>query len=345
MVSDFCKKIGFRWFNISFDLDTNSSEAIHKTCDFGYKILQTFENAFVNFIFPNKYVCSDAFLEVAKTIKKVANLKQNGIDNFRLGASFNTQPNTPFFPFSYSNKENSFSLALETVEYLEHLIKENKSKDYSMLNKYLVDELTKVLSLIEQVSIDFQDKFSLKYNGMDISLAPYPEEDVSVISLHKLLGLQEFGASGTQFFTAYLTSVLKETIDKSKLKFVGFNGVMYSVLEDKLLCEANEKGLYTLDSLLLYSTVCGCGFDMIPLPGEISCEELYAMMLDIAVTSVKLNKPLGFRVLPIPNKYAGEETELELDFITNTKIIKTKDIKLDGQVYSLNNIYTWPYGK
>jgi len=83
------------------------------------------------------------------------------------------------------------------------------------------------------------------------------------------LGIEKFGSNGTQFMTSYLTSVLKELINISKIKTVGFNGIMYSLLEDKLMCKSFEKDQFSIDSIILYSTVCGCGLDMVPLPSDV----------------------------------------------------------------------------
>ena len=94
---------------------------------------------------------------------------------------------------------------------------------------------------------------------------------------------------------------------------------MYSLLEDKGFAEHYSK-LFSIDSLMLYSTVCGCGVDMIPVPGNISIEEIGAIILDVASLSIVLNKPLGVRLLPIPNKTNGQRTAINHDFIHNTVV-------------------------
>ena len=67
---------------------------------------------------------------------------------------------------------------------------------------------------------------------------------------------------------------IKNIINESKIKSIGFNGVMFSLLEDYLLSKNNNKREFSIDSLISYSTVCGCGLDMIPLPGDIFEEEI-----------------------------------------------------------------------
>ena len=54
----------------------------------------------------------------------------------------------------------------------------------------------------------------------------------------------------------------------------------------------------SIDSLLLYSTVCGCGIDMVPVPGNIFLEEISSLIIDMLLTlSIALKKPLGARIL------------------------------------------------
>lgn len=115
LLSLFTEKIGLRWFNISFDLIDSSKNEIDRICNLSIQILKNYENSFINLIIAKEYINNYAAYKGAETIKKVSKLSANGIDNFRLGISLNIQPNTPFFPFSYSDNNDSFSIAVETT--------------------------------------------------------------------------------------------------------------------------------------------------------------------------------------------------------------------------------------
>ncbi|MDB0010615.1 DUF711 family protein, partial [Gammaproteobacteria bacterium] len=104
-----------------------------------------------------------------------------------------------------------------------------------------------------------------------------------------------------------------------------FNGVMYSVLEDDYLALAVKNKKLSIDSLLLYSTVCGCGIDMVPVPGNIFLEEISSLILDTAALSIALKKPLGTRILPIPGKNANELTDFNYDFLVDTRVMEIKN--------------------
>jgi len=96
---------------------------------------------------------------------------------------------------------------------------------------------------------------------------------------------------------------------------------MLPVLEDYGLAKRNIERTYNITDLLLYSAVCGTGLDTIPLPGNVSEKKLYALLLDIASLSIKLNKPLSARLMPIPDKKAGEMTGYKFDYFVNSKIM------------------------
>ena len=339
LLSSLSKKIGIRWFNISFNLQKESKDNIDNICNHSYEIIKKFDNSFVNIIVASDYINNYAVRKASDVIKKVSLLSDNGVDNFRLGISLNIEPNTPFFPFSYSDTNDSFSIALETTKHIIDIVDKTFKNDYIELKRNIIESMEDCIVNIESIANIISKNCGIKYNGQDLSLSPYPKENISVVFLLNKLGLDNFGSNGTQFMTSYLTSVIKELIHKSEIKAVGFNGIMYSLLEDKIMCEAHNKENFSLDSIILYSTVCGCGLDMVPLPSNVKEEEIASMILDVATTSIKLNKPLGVRVLPIPTKFSKDMTNLNLDFLTNTKIPRVKHIHINKSIFDIEKFY------
>ena len=132
-------------------------------------------------------------------------------------------------------------------------------------------------------------------------------------------------SNGSLFITSYLTDIIKTSLAKSGVRYVGFNGVMYSLLEDDYLALRNKQKNFTLDSLMLYSAVCGCGIDMVPVPGDILDEEVSAIIFDIAALAATLNKPLGVRILPVIGKSSNELTNFNYDFLVDTRIMPVRN--------------------
>jgi uncharacterized protein len=331
--------LGVRWFNISFDLNNKTEKQIKFTCNIAYEILKKYDKAFVNFLITSKKtISSQAALYCAKTIIKVSKLSGNGYDNFRLGVSINPSENTPFFPFSYALRDHCFSLAIETSNLIESEIKYRGAQDLKSVRVNLIKAIGKQTSIIDRAAKESSVESCIEYSGQDISLSPFPDEKISVISILRSLGLKDFGSNGSLFLTAFLTDVLKEVISRYKLKSTGFNGVMYSLLEDPELCLANDKKNVSIDSLILYSSVCGCGLDMVPVPGNILDEELASIILDVAALGVRLDKPLGVRVIPIPNGSVNEYTQFDMDFLTNTRILQIKNIGCGNNILNSSKL-------
>jgi uncharacterized protein (UPF0210 family) len=71
--------------------------------------------------------------------------------------------------------------------------------------------------------------------------------------------------------------------------------------------------------------VCGLGLDCIPLPGNTSVKTLTLLMMDLAMISSRLNKPLTARLMPIKNKKAGEMTDFKFEYFANSKICDIRE--------------------
>jgi uncharacterized protein (UPF0210 family) len=112
---------------------------------------------------------------------------------------------------------------------------------------------------------------------------------------------------------------------------------MYPVLEDRFLTSSNDLNILNMESLLLYSSVCGCGPDMIPLPGDISEKEIFSIILDMSSLALMLNKPLIARLVPIPNKKSGELTNFDYHFFHNTKIMNARKMSIKRNILENNH--------
>ena len=105
-------------------------------------------------------------------------------------------------------------------------------------------------------------RFSLRFGGIDFSLAPFPEGGaVHWLRPSKGLGVPRAGLHGSLTAAAILT----EAIDRADFPHAGFSGLMLPVLEDKVLAWRAAEGTLSVKDLLLYSAVCGTGLDTVPL--------------------------------------------------------------------------------
>ncbi|MCK4664965.1 MAG: DUF711 family protein [Bacteroidales bacterium] len=335
-VSAFSNYNGIRWLCLpisTMNINTNYPHIIHDTT---LEIVKRYKNVFINFIVAdNDMISNEGIKIVSKFIKSSSILSNNGYDNFRIGASFNVKPNSPFFPFTFNDGYDNFSLALELVSLFQDIALKNM--DLLEFRENVINSLLPKIKKINKLCLEIEHKTIMRFAGIDLSLAPFPDNDKnSVAKLIELLGADSFGSNGTLFLTAFLTDIIKEIIYKSGIRSIGFNGVMYSLLEDTRLSKANNTKEYSIDSLISYSTVCGCGIDMVPVPGNIFDDEITSIMLDIAAISCKIKKPLGVRILPIPEKHENEFTDFSYDFLSNTRIKNIKNQTFSGENFPDN---------
>ncbi len=153
-----------------------------------------------------------------------------------------------------------------------------------------------------------------KYGGIDLSPAPLKEISIGG-AIEKFYGLP-IGSSGTLTVAAIVTRGLRAV----PVTQAGYSGLMLPVLEDSVLAQRWSEGRLTMDALLSYSAVCGTGLDTIPLPGDVSTEQIARILGDVASLAFKWHKPLSARLLPAPGRKAGEMTELDDPFLVNAKI-------------------------
>ena len=250
----------------------------------------------------------------ARAIREIASTTQDGFGNLRFAALANCPPHSPFFPASYhTGNAPAFALATEGASLAVDAFSRAKNLDEARAN--LIGAVESAGQAIARVANDLAARFAFRFAGIDFSLAPFPDESQSIgTALEKLTGAA-FGEHGTLFAAAFVTDCLR----RANFPRTGFTGLMFPVLEDSTLAARTPH--YSLDSLLLYSTVCGTGLDTIPLPGDTSAEMLAAILLDLATLAVRLDKPLTARLLPIPGLQAGDTTHFDFEYFANARVI------------------------
>ena len=253
-------------------------------------------------------------MTAAEAIVALSKSTAGGEGNFRFTTSANCLPNTPFFPAGFHQGAPSLGIGLETPNLLREAFTGASSIDEAKAN--LKKTLETAFAPIEKMGIDIAKAEKLDYSGIDVS--PAPGKDASIGSAIEALSHVPFGNPSTLMACAAITDVLKNL----NIKRCGYSGLMLPVLEDPTLATRAAEKRFTVRELLLYSTVCGTGLDVVPLPGDSSPESLAALITDVAALSTKLNrKPLSARLFPIPGKKAGEIAKFDNPFLTTSIVM------------------------
>ena len=254
------------------------------------------------------YVTSDADVNwpavhaAARVMKKLSEGTLHSEGNFRFAALAGVPQGSPFFPAAYlTGMGHQFAVGLESANSVAQASQD--APDLATARRRMIDQFFQISSDVEDLALRVDRERNWTYLGLDLS--PAPGKNASIGAAIESLSKQPFGASGTLAAVATITSALKEI----GLRKTGYSGLMVPILEDPILAERWNSGLVSLDALISYSAVCGTGLDTVPLPGDITVEALSRIIGDVASLSVKWNKPLSARLLPVAGKHAGDTTE------------------------------------
>jgi hypothetical protein len=233
--------------------------------------------------------------------------------NFSFTAASLVPSGTPFYPASYFTGEGKqFAVGLQSANVVSEVFASTKSPNEA--EERLTNTLGVYAAQIEKTAVEISIASGWKYGGLDLS--PAPLLDVSIgRAIENFLGAP-VGSSGTITAAAIITRALKAI----PVRQAGYSGLMLPVLEDTVLAQRWSEGRLSIDSLLSYSAVCGTGLDTIPLPGDVTPEQLERILGDVASLSVKWHKPLSARLQPVTGKKPGETTEFDDPFLVNAKI-------------------------
>lgn len=251
----------------------------------------------------------------AKTIKRISQETENGFGNFRYCAWANCKAGIPFFPASYHKGKISFAIGLECSDLVMEAFSNasNLTAAEENFQAILQSEISKVAAIAEEIS----EKFAIKFFGIDTSIAPSLDKEQSLaFAYEKIMNGSKFGNPGTLSISGMLT----RTVKNISIQKCGYSGLMLPVCEDIGLATRANENTYNITDLLLYSAVCGCGLDTVPIPGDVTVEKITAILTDMATLAIKLNKPLSARLFPIPNKKAGEMTAFNSPYLVDCKI-------------------------
>jgi uncharacterized protein (UPF0210 family) len=288
----------------------------HKLIPLIYEIMKNTAHVFCSVsVCDNGRTNHQAARRTARLMHRVSRIDKDGFANLRFAAIFNTRPGSPFYPASYHEGPTSFAIGTENSDLVGKAF--SRAQDIESAGVYLRRIFTEEYKKIEEIALQISEREKIRYGGIDASVATSVNPNESIAYAFETLGLGKFGDVGTLAIAKIVTDVIRGL----DIRKCGYCGLMLPVLEDYGLAQRNSEGMFNLNNLLLYSSVCGTGLDTIPLPGDTSEKKLYALLLDIASLSNALNKPLSARLMPVPNKLAGEMTEYRFEYFENSRIM------------------------
>jgi len=269
---------------------------------------------------PSTGISLPAIKACADVIVRCATIEPNGFANLQFAALANVGAGVPFLPAAYHDSdEPAFALALEAADLAVDAFNGQRTVDEG--RKHLINSFETHGKKLTEIAKALQVKFL----GLDFSLAPFPDDSVSLGGAMEGFGVSKVGLHGSLAAAA----ILAESIQLADFPHTGFNGMMMPVLEDSVLAKRAAEGTLSIKDLLLYSAVCGTGLDTVPLAGDVTREQIAAVLLDIAALSTRLAKPLTARLMPIPGKQAGDKSEFDFAFFKNSRVMTLESAGLN----------------
>lgn len=266
----------------------------------------------------------------------------DGMSNFQFCVSCNVPPCTPFFPAAYAPEPIADASGPQPLRFaigLQHgaltaaaakaaaaaaaASADPEVNVVALFEKELRMRLdticAEIASIVSPVAAETDAGGSAPiFCGFDTSLAPAPGE-VPLTEIYAALDAPRFGGPGSLEISAAITRALQGV---SSVPLSGYCGLMLPPLEDVGLAAAVKSGDVTLRDLLLHSTVCGIGWDTVPIAGDASVDDMAALFRDVAALSAKWSKPLSVRLFPVPGLTAGDMTAFDSPYLTNTTVMK-----------------------
>jgi uncharacterized protein len=268
-----------------------------------------------------------AVRQCADVVRRAAQLSPDGFANLRFAALANVPPGSPFFPAAYHRgRAPAFSLATQAADLAVQAFTNAASLEEA--RGRLTTAIQEHGRVLAEVARRLVLENGTRFGGIDFSLAPFPQEDLSLGTALERLGISAIGLHGSLAVFAFLA----DTIDQARFPHTGFSGLLLPVLEDATLARRAAEGTLTVKDMLLFSAVCGTGLDTLPLPGDVSGAQLAALLLDVAGLALRLDKPLTARLMPIPGKVAGDPTSFEFAYFANSRVLALDAQALEGSL-------------
>jgi hypothetical protein len=252
--------------------------------------------------------------ETAALIHYVSEHSAHSQGDFQFTATAMLKAYGPFYPGTWHDGPGKhFSIGFEGANVVQEVFARTHG-DFPGS----VAELTRRLTVHAKVAEAIGERVASAkgWTFMGVDPTPAPLGDVSIGAAIETYTGAKFGSSGTLTAALAITTAVKAV----PVKQIGYSGLMVPVMEDKLLAQRWAEGSYHTDDLLAYSAVCGTGLDTLPLPGDVSVEQLGRILGDVAALAWKWKKPLSARLQPVWGKKAGDETEFAGPYLFNTTL-------------------------
>jgi uncharacterized protein (UPF0210 family) len=255
----------------------------------------------------------NAIYASARLIKYLEDNSPHSQGNFSFTPTAFLPAYAPFFPGSWHDGPgHKFAIGWEGANMVQAAFA--PTHDHTMPADRLNAAFAREGKAVEAIATHVAKSSSWEYLGLDPT--PAPLKDVSIGAAIESYTGHPLGSSGTLTAAFVITSAVQAV----PVKQIGYRGLMLPVMEDARIAQRWSEGKINLDSLLSYSSVCGTGLDTIPLPVDVTKEQLARIIGDMATLALKWKKPLTARLQPVKGGKVGDMSNFDGPYLVNAKI-------------------------
>lgn len=294
----------------------------------------------------------DAVLEMAKTIKKTAQLtkEQDSIGAAKLVVFCNTPGDNPFMAGAFcgfGEPECALNVGVSGPGVVRAAVEAlSKDADMSTLANKIKETAYKITSTGELIGRKLSRRLDIPFGVIDLSLAPTPAIGDSVAGIFQAMGLEHAGAHGTTAALAMLNDAVKKGGIMASSHVGGLSGAFIPVSEDAGMIEAAENKYLSFDKLEAMTSVCSVGLDMIAIPGDTPIDTIAGIISDEMAIGMINKKTTAVRVIPAAGKKAGDYVSyggllgkapiMEINKLSSSKFVR-RGGRIPAPIHSLNN--------
>lgn len=260
----------------------------------------------------------DAVIRMGQQIKSAAALSadRDGLACAKMCVFANIPQDVPFMAGAYLGVGEADAVINVGVsgpgvvkKAIDRAIAANPDLDLRQLSELIKRTAYKVTRVGELIGREVAQMLDIPFGVVDLSLAPTPNVGDSVGEIFQSLGLLSIGVPGTTAALALLNDAVKKGGAFASSNVGGLSGAFIPVSEDLNISEAARKGYLSLEKLEAMTSVCSVGLDMVAIPGDTSAETIAAIIADELAIGVINKKTTAARLIPVPNKKAGDHAQ------------------------------------
>ncbi len=242
-------------------------------------------------------------------LKDLAVRSKTGIGCAKVAVFANVPEDNPFMAGAHHGAgEPDFALnvGISGPGVVKAVVAQNPDCDLTELSEVIKRTVFKITRAGELIGREVAQILGVEFGIVDISLAATPRAGDSVAEIIEAMGIARMGLPGSTAALALLIDAVKKGGSMASGRVGGLSGTFIPVSEDAGMIRAVQEGALSLGKLEALTSVCSVGMDMFAVPGSTPPDVLSAIIADELAIGIVNNKTTSVRVIPVPNRRAGQ---------------------------------------